>query len=244
MFYLDDIDLRKLLRLETDLTDQTLDGFIEHIRQRFGLANSVYLCPSFRGCSLADPFLATTYSAEWVAHYKKQGYVSIDPVNSIGTRSVHPVDWARLPREDEKVRRIFDEAKEARVGHQGLTIPVRGPIDGLWAVFSVTSDEGDLDWSGRRHELMKHLTLVANYVHQRAYELHGEAASVDLNAVTKREIEALQWAAEGKSVEDTAILMRISAITVKAHLDSARHKLQALNHIHAVTKAIREGLIQ
>jgi DNA-binding CsgD family transcriptional regulator len=38
--------------------------------------------------------------------------------------------------------------------------------------------------------------------------------------------------------------MRISAETVKAHLDSARYKLQALNRVHAVTKAIRAGLIR
>ena len=37
--------------------------------------------------------------------------------------------------------------------------------------------------------------------------------------------------------------MRISLETVKAHLDSARDKLQALNRIHAVAKALRAGLI-
>lgn len=66
---------------------------------------------------------------------------------------------------------------------------------------------------------------------------------LDLNAVTRREIEALEWAAEGKSVEDAALLMRISAITVRAHLESARHKLNALNRVHAITKTIRAGKI-
>lgn len=241
---LDDIDLRTLLQLETDLTDQTLDGFIEFIRQRYELANSVYLCPSFRGRSLADPFITTTYSAEWAEHYRSQRYASVDPVINVGARSVLPVDWARLPRGDAKVRRLFGEAKDAGVGHQGLTIPVRGPTNGLWALFIATSNESDIAWSGRRYELMRDLVHVANYVHQRAYEMHMEETPVDLNAITKREIEALEWSAEGKALEDIAILMRISAETVKAHLDSARFKLQALNRVHAVTKAIRAGLIR
>jgi len=241
---LDDVDIRTLLNLETELADQTLNDFIGFIRGHYGLANSVYLCPSFRGYSLTDPFIATTYSAAWAEHYRAEGYVSVDPVNNMGARSVLPLDWSRLPRTDKKVQRMFGEAKEAGVGHQGLTIPVRGPKNGLWALFSVTSDESDHEWASRRYELMRDLVHVAHYVHQRAYELHAEEERVDLNAVTKREIEALEWSAEGKSLTDIAILMRISAETVKAHLDSARFKLQALNRVHAVTKAIRAGLIR
>lgn len=244
MSTLDDVDIRTLLNLETDLTDQTLDGFIDFIRRHYELANVAYHCPSFRGRSLADPFLKLTYSEAWLDRYKEQDYIFIDPVFNIGARSVLPVDWARLPRTEKKVQRLFGEAKEAGVGRQGLTIPVRGPTNGLWALFTVTSHESDAAWSGRRHQLVKDLVHVAHYVHQRAYELHAEDAPIDLNAITKREIEALEWSAEGKSIADIAILMRISAETVKAHLDSARFKLQALNRVHAVTKAIRAGLIR
>lgn len=241
---LDDVDIRTLLQLETDLSDQTLDGFIEFVRQHYGLANIVYYCPSFRGRSLTDPFVSHTYSDPWAEHYKSESYQFVDPVFNVGARSVLPIDWARLPRANKKVQRLFGEAEEAGVGRQGITIPVRGPANGLWALFSVTSNDSDPDWSGRRYELMRDLVHVAHYVHQRAYNLQVEEAQVDLNAITKREIEALKWSAEGKYVEDIAILMRISAETVKAHLDSARYKLQALNRVHAVTKALRAGLIR
>ncbi|WOJ91649.1 LuxR family transcriptional regulator (plasmid) [Methylocapsa polymorpha] len=243
MFSLDRLNARTLLRLEADLSHHTLDEFVERIRQHYGLANSVYVCPSFPGRSLIDPYVTATYSPEWISHYRTQRYVSIDPVVNIGARSALPLDWARLPRRTKKAKRLFGEAKEAGVGHQGLTIPVRGPANGLWALFIATSNESDSEWAARRYELMRDITLVAYYAHQRAYELHAKEEPVDLNGVTQREIEALECAAEGKSVEDMAILMRISAVTVRAHLDSARHKLQALNRVHAVTKALRAGLI-
>jgi len=124
-----------------------------------------------------------------------------------------------------------------------LTIPVHGPTNGHWALFIATSNETDTMWDGRRHELIKDLLLIAHYVHHRAYELHMPAAPFDFDAITRREIEALQCAAEGHNIDSTAILMRISTTTVRAHLDSARHKLQALNRIHAVSKAMRAGLI-
>lgn len=55
----------------------------------------------------------------------------------------------------------------------------------------------------------------------------------------ERDVEALEWAAEGHTIADIARHMRISPETVKGHLDSARYKLQALNKVHAVSKAIR-----
>jgi DNA-binding CsgD family transcriptional regulator len=71
--------------------------------------------------------------------------------------------------------------------------------------------------------------------------LQGNSRSA--HAITKREIEALEWAGEGKKPMEIASLMRISLEAVKAHLDSARYKLRALNRPHAVAKALRAGLI-
>jgi DNA-binding CsgD family transcriptional regulator len=235
--------MRALLQIEADLTDQTLDGFIEYIRTHYGLAHITYLCPSFRGRSMTDPFTTVTYSDAWTEHYKTRGYAAIDPVVNIGARSLLPIDWALLPKQNKKVQRMFDEAKEASIGQQGLTIPVRGPINGLWALFSVTSNESEASWSARRYQLQRDIVLLAHYVHQHAYGLHAKDVAVDLNAITKREIEALELSADGMPVADIAISMRISAETVKTHLDSARYKLQAINRVHAVTKAIRAGLI-
>jgi DNA-binding CsgD family transcriptional regulator len=107
----------------------------------------------------------------------------------------------------------------------------------------VTSDETNTEWLQRRHFLVRDLVHVAHYIHQRAYDLHATPEVADLNAITQREIEALKWAADGKTIEDIAIIMGISSETVKAHLDSARRKLSALNRTHAAVKALRTGLI-
>ncbi|WP_026608521.1 helix-turn-helix transcriptional regulator [Methylocapsa acidiphila] len=242
---LDDVDLRTLLQLDSDLSGESLEEFIEKVRRQYELANVAYFCPSFRGYSLAEPFVAVTRGEDGKAHYTPEDYLFLDPAFTIGARALLPIDWARLPQTpNKKVRRLFGDERETGARQQGLTIPVRGPTNGIWAIFIATSNETDQSWAGRRHELTRDLVHIANYVHQRAYDLHGEEAQVGLNAITKREIEALEWSAEGKSIEDIALLMRISAETVKAHLDSARFKLHSLNRAHAVAKAIRAGLIQ
>ncbi|MGA2637811.1 LuxR C-terminal-related transcriptional regulator [Methylocella sp.] len=238
MLGLDDVDIGTLLQLEADLTDQSLDAFLAFIRRHYALSEVAYYCPSFRGRSLAEPFIALSSGEVSLDNSRALYEALFEPAFSAGAHSLLPVDWARLPVREPKGARPGDRRR------QGLTVPVRGPTNGVWALFGVRSDESDREWSDRRHELMKDLVHVAHYVHQRAYDLHAKDAPIDLNAITRREIEALEWSAEGKSPAEIAITMRISLETVKAHLDSARFKLQALNRVHTVTKAIRAGLIR
>lgn len=236
-------DVHELARLDGEHTVEDFQDVIRKILESYGLRNAVYWCPTFRGRAVDDPFLVLTYKQDWVAHYLRSNYASVDPVVNVGARSLLPLDWSRFDRSNRKVTRLFNESREAGVGVQGLTIPVRGVENGVWGLFSVTSNESDAEWSRRRREIVADLVLLANFVHQKAYQLHNPGESVDLNAITKRETEALAWTSEGKSIIDIAVLMQISAETVKAHLDSARYKLGALNRVHAVSKAIRHGLI-
>ncbi len=181
-----------------------------------------------------------TDSGAWFEYYRE----FIDPLFNIGGRSVLPFDWARLPGRKKNVLPIFG-AKDAYPERHGLTIPVRGPTDDVWALFSLTSNESDIDWARRRYQLVKDLVRVANYVHQRACQLHAEKkSSDDFDVITGQEIEALELCSEEKSLAEMAILMRVSAETVKARIDTARFKLRALNRVHAVSKALQAGLIR
>lgn len=238
MLGLDDVGIGLLLKLDADPADQSLGWFLSFIRNHYALADVAYYCPSFRGRSLAEPFLALADEHVSAQHAEVAYKNTFEPIFSFGVHSLLPLDWARLPTKIRNGRGV------TRSPRQGLTIPVRGPANGIWALFGVSAEDSDADWSARRHALMKDLVHVAHYVHQRAYSLHAADAPIDLNAITKRELEALEYSAEGKNLPEIAILMRISLETVKAHLDSARFKLQALNRVHTVSKAIRAGLIR
>jgi LuxR family quorum-sensing system transcriptional regulator SinR len=237
------VGVRDLLQLEREPNVDDFTEIVRKILDLYGLRNAVYYCPTFQGRAQDDPFLILTYDLGWKSHYIRSNYQFVDPVVNTGARSLLPVDWAGLDRSNPKVVKLFSESREAGVGSQGLTIPIRGPANGTWALFSVTSNDSDVEWRGHRRQILADLVMTAHFLHQKAYELHNTRESIDLNAITRRETEALAWTAEGKSVVDIAVLMKISAETVKAHLDSARFKLGALNRVHAVTKAIRHGII-
>ncbi len=61
--------------------------------------------------------------------------------------------------------------------------------------------------------------------------------------LSQRERECLEWCAEGKTAEETAIITKLSVHTVESYVRSAMRKLGAVNRMQAVAKAIRLNAI-
>jgi len=68
-------------------------------------------------------------------------------------------------------------------------------------------------------------------------------ASAILPSMSKREIECLRLTAQGLTSEEIATELNLSVHTANQYLTSSAHKLNAVNRIHAVAKALRGGLI-
>lgn len=85
--------------------------------------------------------------------------------------------------------------------------------------------------------------------HARCFALFGEVATQRLQdcsralPVSRREIECLRLTANGMTSEDIASTLGLSVHTANQYLTNSTHKLNAVNRIHAVAKALRSGLI-
>jgi len=62
--------------------------------------------------------------------------------------------------------------------------------------------------------------------------------------LSDREVEALTWAARGKTSAEIAQILNLSKRTVDFHIDKAREKLGVATRIQAVIKAVNGGLIE
>ncbi|MBC3957385.1 helix-turn-helix transcriptional regulator [Pseudomonas sp. DOAB1067] len=62
--------------------------------------------------------------------------------------------------------------------------------------------------------------------------------------LTQREIEVLQWSAEGKTAADIAIILSLKERTINFHVASAILKMGATNKTAAVARAVKSGVIQ
>ena len=77
-------------------------------------------------------------------------------------------------------------------------------------------------------------------IHQLRKDLTAGSARASL---TDRERGVLAWAARGKTVADTAVILAILPEIVETHLRNAMRKLGASNKTHAAVMALKLGLI-
>jgi DNA-binding CsgD family transcriptional regulator len=229
-----------LERLEATDPSATPRTVLDTIRDTLELTNVAYLALHVPPLTRRKPYIEVTYPDDWVAHYEAQGYVRDDPVLRAPLRSILPTDWQTLARTTPRVQQMFAEARAHGIGHQGLTVPIRGP-NGELALFSVTCDADDREWAEFKRRTMGTLQVIAHHFHDRVLTRHQ--VTFPKVRLAPRETEVLKWAANGKSVQDTAVILGLSPHTVQTYLEMARYRLQALNTTHAVARALQLQLI-
>lgn len=84
--------------------------------------------------------------------------------------------------------------------------------------------------------------LVAILRHRLSTGTDKNAGKADFH-LTERELEALTWAARGKSSSDIAVILGISERTVNFHMDNAIRKAGVATRIQAAVKCALLGII-
>jgi DNA-binding CsgD family transcriptional regulator len=186
------------------------------------------------------PTAIATYSRGWQTQYFLRGYEHIDPVVAHGRGALLPFDWKALASDDPAVIAFFADAAKHGVGRNGLSIPVRNR-SGVASLVSFTSDHSGTEWARFTRANIAKLQNLSSLI-----DLAADAQSkLPLPSVTlcRREEECLIWAARGKTAKEIADVMNLGFVLVKAHLDTARHKLHCMNLKQAVAVAVATGVI-
>ncbi|WP_425416285.1 helix-turn-helix transcriptional regulator [Oricola indica] len=229
---------RALAEISASADHDTLDKVMAGLLPAYAIKSAAYM-----GTGIArnesEPFLAVTYSSDWVVHYKSRRYVEIDPVVHQGFRRLLPIDWDDFDSSQDDLKAFFGEAAEFGLGRHGLTIPVHGR-GGNRSLFTVTSDFTDRDWLAAKFEYLRDFQMLAVHLHEKVLQLAAQShTGVKL---APRELECLQWISEGKTAWECAIILGISINTVRCYLETARKKLNAVSNTHAVSIAHESGL--
>lgn len=87
-------------------------------------------------------------------------------------------------------------------------------------------------------------------IHARCFGLFDAVSRIRGNdgaqapAVSKRELECLKLTANGLTSEQIAVALRLSVHTANQYLTNSAQKLNAVNRMHAVAKALKLGLFE
>ena len=182
--------------------------------------------------------IATSYPDDWMQHYFENNYTDIDPVRQRIYASPLPFFWDELNQQrnlSTKQSTFMNEANEAGV-QDGLGISLFGRL-GEIAGFGLARDQRE---KSKDYEALAHIHLLSLYFHETYKHLIKKTPGVHLS---NREIEILNWAAEGKADIDIATILNISENTVRFHWKNIFKKLEAYGRVYAITKALRLQII-
>jgi LuxR family transcriptional regulator, activator of conjugal transfer of Ti plasmids len=180
--------------------------------------------------------IVTNYEKEWLKIYIVRNYREIDPVVIAARRHMQVFAWSL----DDMRRGMPDVVREFRdlaVDHGlrcGITIPVVGAFGSIALLtFASSTPVSNLSrkWDPQ---------LAAHAVHGIRYMLKsfGDVEKPTCGrALSARERACLNWQAKGKTIHETADLLRMSPRTAQHHLDRVRVKLEAVTIPQAIAIA-------
>lgn len=187
--------------------------------------------------------LISNYPSAWTTHYLQRHYERFDPVIIQALRHPEPFEWGigvglLVP---SKSQELFEEA--ARFGiRYGFTIPIHnnsGPV----AAVTFATDQRRPQFERTIAEHARVLQLMAMYFHAHVRRRIGGTRLIVGAALSLRETECLEWAAQGKSAWEIGTILGISRHTVATHLENAKTKLGVRTIVQAVAQVTASKLI-
>ncbi len=212
---------------------------LDDIARRYGFHGYLLInVPSETSTDFSSNVLLTSWPDEMIETYDDAGLIFGSPVIERLRQSTNPftydADRTNRRRADGKAS-IASALFERHGLSRGAYFPAHNSA-GL---------RGALAFGGMREAVnpreMAELNALANLVFTEVLELRaGRRQNVSLS---RREVECLSWASAGKTSVEMSEILGLSEYTVNHYLNRATRKLDAVNRVQAVVKAIRAGLL-
>ncbi len=192
-----------------------------------------------------DPYVAFgEINEDWCERYREKRYVFSDSTVQLGLQSKYPFAWSDV-RDKKRIssisKRIFEEA-ETEFGYKdGLVVPIH--LDnGSISMFSIIGEKPDISDAVRRG-----LGMAAVFMHSKARHFAIEERDIASPkapvSVSRRQLDCIQWVAEGKSDWEISKILGISESTVHNHIEAAKKGFAVNTRVQAVVEASRRRLI-
>lgn len=221
-------------------TEIELVGFLQRLSAHFDFRGFLLLSIPV----ITDKTIKTRIELSDLPHglmesYDELGLLKNSLIFEALRRSTVPDCWSTSTVFD---KRNSEEAKTAALlfaEHnitQAAFVPVHGPA-GERAAFGFLGDRNKLT-----HTELGDLGVFAAHAYNiYCTLLNGIPEHAGL--LSPRELEALHWAANGKTSSEIASILSLSEHTVNAYMNNAMRKLDCVNRVQLVAKALRMHLI-
>lgn len=244
----------KSSRLEPYLSARdisTLWAYLHRDLERVGFQKVFYVCTQRRPANgeftVRDAIVHSSYGAEFDRYFVEGGAYASDITTQWAINSQGAISWSlsrRLNRRGQvtpKQREVHERSLALGIVN-GYTVSLRTPRStlvsgfGLCAGDETTQTRVDRTWLDHGDEVL--LALSAFDICARAIpQVRAE------EELSKRQREVLEWAGDGKTIDEIADIMDLHRNTVAKHMQEARQRLGVANTVQAVLRAALQGQI-
>lgn len=191
-------------------------------------------------------YVFTTLPPAWTALYDRSHFVEVDPRLELAEQSTSIFGWSadELRGQQAKRDQFLDAAASFGI-RSGACFGWHDP-DGNGVLIAYNSS--------RPRIVDDELSEIADSLYAFGHAFHELFVRTVIDkdlpsrlrgvALTPREVEALEYAARGLTLQDIGPKMGISPRTVRYHIDSATTKLGALKREEAIALAVKGRLIR
>jgi len=211
----------------------------------YGFDRLLYGFTHYRiGASLGDPedfIILTNHNQEYMNVFIGEEHYVHAPMVNWALNNEGACSWRILeqmrdsktltPAEERVI--AFNASMGVTAGYtisfKSISARTKGAI-ALTSKVGMQQNEVDAIWAQYGHDIQ----LMNNIAHLKILTLPYISPN---RVLTPRQREALQWVADGKTMQDIALLMGLTAATVEKHLRLAREALSVDTTAQAVFKA-------
>ena len=217
--------------------------FFRQLQATFGVAHVFYIDAACTPAGVKPHRLCHTFGTAAALAVKALGPSVFEPPLRQALASVRPLDWSALTPGTPARDGLDRIANRLGITPCGVAYPLISR-EGRQAMLAVHVDAEPRDWHSFRRLHDRDLLALAVEFH--ASMLHGSGpgrGEQTTPRLTRREREALHWAAAGKSYWEIAVILGITERTVRYFMANARRKLNVVSNTQAVAEAAWRGLL-
>lgn len=213
-----------------------------HLMAGFGFDRMLYAYTCFQaGSHFSDPddaLILTNHHPEYIDAFIGNGLFRDAPMTNWAAQNVGAISWRYINAQParskgESAVRELNQRFKVLAGYTiSFPIALKRAVAGIGLVArpGLTQDDVDAIWRDRGNEL----ETINHVAHLAICQLPATGQS---RMLTRRQSEVLELVADGKSVQDIAVLLGRKPATVDKHLRGARDSLRVETTAQAVRKA-------
>lgn len=209
----------------------------------YGFDRLIYGFTSFRTANSfgapEDLLILTNHSKAYTDRFVGDGLYFHAPMVKWAAENIGACSWSWIQNHSDALtdseKRVVQFNREMNVV-AGYTVSFKNTSRRSKGAIALTGAEGisqaELDklWAEKGREIV----LMNNVAHLKIIDLPYTGQR---RALTKRQREALEWVGDGKTTQDIATIMGLTAATIEKHLRLAREALDVETTAQAVLKA-------